>query len=148
VGGDVQSATWVAARMVGMAGMGPEPLDLRGRVPRETLEQTERDLMERFERIGLQIMNRASGGSMMNSDPVSSVLSDAAKRRAAAQILGQAYITAACCVRHNREAVARVAETLVQKRELYGDEVVELLEAAELEAPAIDVLDETIWPKV
>jgi ATP-dependent Zn protease len=148
VGGDVQSATWVAARMVGMAGMGPEPLDLRGRVPRETLEKTERDLMERFERIGLQIMNRASGGSMMTSDPVSSVLSDPSKRRAAAQILGQAYITAACCVRHNREAVARVAETLVQKRELYGDEVVELLEAAELEAPAIDVLDETIWPKV
>ncbi len=148
VGGDVQSATWVAARMVGMAGMGPEPLDLRGRVPRETLEQTERELMDRFERIGLQIMNRASGGSMMNSDPVSSVLSDSSKRRAAAQILGQAYITALCCVRHNREAVARVAETLVQKRELYGDEVVELLEAAELEAPAIDVLDESIWPKV
>jgi cell division protease FtsH len=148
VGGDVQSATWVAARMVGMAGMGPEPLDLRGRVPRETLEKTERELMERFERIGLQIMNRASGGSMMDSDPVSAVLSDQSKRRAAAQILGQAYITAACCVRHNREAVARVAETLVQKRELYGDEVVELLEAAELEAPAIDVLDESIWPKV
>jgi hypothetical protein len=51
-------------------------------------------------------------------------------------------------VRHNREAVARVADALVQKRELYGDEVVALLEAANPEAPAIDVLDEAIWPKI
>jgi ATP-dependent Zn protease len=148
VGGDVQTATWVATRMVGMASMGPEPLDLRGRVPRELLEETEKELMERFERIGLQIVNRASSGSAMQGDPIAAVLSDPAKRRAAAQILGQAYITAACCVRHNREAVARVADALVQKRELYGDEVVALLEAAGPEAPAIDVLDETIWPRI
>jgi ATP-dependent Zn protease len=148
VGGDVQTATWVATRMVGMASMGPEPLDLRGRVPRELLEETEKELMERFERIGLQIVNRASSGSAMQGDPIAAVLSDPAKRRSAAQILGQAYITAACCVRHNREAVARVADALVQKRELYGDEVVALLEAADPEAPAIDVLDETIWPKI
>jgi len=148
VGGDVQSATWVAARMVGMASMGPEPLDLRGRVPKGLLEQTEKELMERFERIGLQIVNRASSGSAMQGDPIASVLSDPAKRRAAAQILGQAYITASCCVRHNREAVARVADALVQKRELYGDEVVALLEAADPEPPAIDVLDESIWPKI
>jgi ATP-dependent Zn protease len=148
VGGDVQTATWVATRMVGMASMGPEPLDLRGRVPRELLEETEKELMERFERIGLQIVNRASSGSAMQGDPIAAVLSDPAKRRAAAQILGQAYITAACCVRHNREAVARVADALVQKRELYGDEVVALLEAAGPEAPAIDVLDEAIWPRI
>jgi ATP-dependent Zn protease len=148
VGGDVQTATWVATRMVGMASMGPEPLDLRGRVPRELLEETEKELMERFERIGLQIVNRASSGSAMQGDPIAAVLSDPAKRRSAAQILGQAYITASCCVRHNREAVARVADALVQKRELYGDEVVALLEAANPEAPAIDVLDEAIWPKI
>jgi cell division protease FtsH len=148
VGGDVQTATWVAARMVGMASMGPEPLDLRGRVPRELLEETEKKLMDRFERIGLQIVNRASNGSPMTGDPIAAVFSDPAKRRAAAQIIGQAYITAACCVRHNREAVARVADALVNKRELYGDEVVALLEAADPEPPAIDVLDESIWPKI
>jgi hypothetical protein len=148
VGGDVQTATWVAARMVGMASMGPEPLDLRGRVPKELLDETEQRLMERFERIGLQIVNRASSGSAMQGDPIASVLSDPSKRRAAAQILGQAYITAACCVRHNREAVARVADALVQKQELYGDEVVALLEAANPKPPKIDILDETIWPKI
>ncbi|MDX6721775.1 MAG: cell division protease FtsH, partial [Solirubrobacteraceae bacterium] len=100
------------------------------------------------ERIGVQIMNRASMGSAMQGDPVAAVLSDPSKRRAVAQILGQAYMTALCCVRHNREAVAQIADVLVQKRELYGDEVVELLEAAKLEPPVIDVLDEKIWPKV
>jgi ATP-dependent Zn protease len=148
VGGDIQSATWRAARMVGMSGMGPEPLDLRGRVPKERLPDVEQELMERFERIGLQIMNRARGGSAMDSDPIGSVLGDPAKRRAAAQILGQAYLTAVCCVRINREAVARVAEALVQRKELYGDEVVELLDAVGPVPPAIDVLDEEIWPRV
>src|SRR4029078_7067892 len=101
VGGDLHSATTRVASMVGMAGMGPEPLDLRGRVPKELLDETEQRLMERFERIGLQIVNPASSGSAMQGDPIASVLSDPSKRRAAAQILGQAYITAACCVRHN-----------------------------------------------
>jgi ATP-dependent Zn protease len=148
VGGDIQSATWRASRMVGMSGMGPEPLDLRGRVAKERLDVVEKELMERFERIGLQIMNRARMGSAMDSDPIGSVLGDPAKRRAAAQILGQAYLTAVCCVRENREAVARVAEALVERKELYGDEVVELLEAAAPRPPVIDVLDEDIWPKV
>jgi SpoVK/Ycf46/Vps4 family AAA+-type ATPase len=148
VGGDIQSATWTAAMMVGASGMGPEPLDLRGRVPKERLEEVEKELMERFERIGLQIMNRARGGSAMASDPMASVLGDPAKRRAAAQILGQAYLTAVCCIRANREAVARVADALVQRKELFGDEVVELLEAAGPLPPTIDVLDEEIWPKV
>ncbi len=148
VGGDIQSATWRASRMVGMSGMGPEPLDLRGRVSKERLGDVEKELMERFERIGLLIMNRARMTGAMDSDPMGSVLGDPAKRKAAAQILGQAYLTAVCCIRVNREAVARVADALVERKELYGDEVVELLEAASPRAPQIDVLDEEIWPKV
>jgi ATP-dependent Zn protease len=148
VGGDLQSATSRVASMVGAAGMGPEPLDLRGRVPKELLEETEQRIMDRFEKIGLQIMNRASAGSALQGDWIASSLGDPAKRRAAAQILGQAYITALCCVRHNREAVARIAEVLVQKKELYGDEVVDLLRESDLEAPVIDILDESIWPKL
>jgi cell division protease FtsH len=85
---------------------------------------------------------------VMDSDPIGSVLGDPAKRTAAAQILGQAYLTAVCCVRTNREAVARVADALVDRKELYGDEVVELLDAARPLPPTIDILDEDIWPKV
>jgi ATP-dependent Zn protease len=150
VGGDIQSATWRVARMVGMSGMGPEPIHLDpDDFPDEhSLHEAERHIMGRFERIGLQIMNRARGTSMMEGDPIASVLSDPAKRTAAAQILGQAYLTAVCCMQHNREAVARVADALVRRRELYGDEVVDLLEATNPEAPVIDVTDGAIWPRV
>ncbi|HSD76540.1 MAG TPA: AAA family ATPase [Solirubrobacteraceae bacterium] len=148
VGGDIQSATWRAAMMVGAAGMAPEPVDLTGRVGAERRRDVEKELMERFERLGLTIMNRAQGGGMMTGDPIGSVLSDPAKRRAAAQILGQAFVTAVACMQHNREAVAQVADALVQRGELYGDEVVELLDAAAPSAPAIDLLDERTWPRV
>jgi ATP-dependent Zn protease len=149
VGGDVESATTRAAWMVGMCGMGPEPIELNGSGPEdaEARRELEAEIMERFERIGLQIMNRARGGREMG-DVIAAILGDPAKKRAAAQILGQAYITAVVLIRHNREQTLRVAETLVERKELHGDEVVEVLDAAGLEAPHIDVTDETIWPKL
>jgi len=42
VGGDVRSATRLSAYMVGMCGMGPEPVDLEGKVPRTKLAERER----------------------------------------------------------------------------------------------------------
>jgi ATP-dependent Zn protease len=140
VGGDVGSATSRAAWMVGMCGMGPEPIDV------EDPDERQR-LTERFERIGIQIMNRASG-QREAGDPIAAILGDPAKKAAAAQILGQAYLTAACLMRHNREAVLQVAETLIERRELHGDEVLEVLDAVELQAPRIDITDASIWPRL
>ncbi|MGI8801292.1 MAG: AAA family ATPase [Solirubrobacteraceae bacterium] len=147
VGGDVQSATARAAWMVGMCGMGPEPIDFNGH---EWASEAEREAaateyMERFERIGLRIINRA-GGSALMGDPIAAILGDRSKSRAAAQILGQAYITAYCLILHNRRQVELIAETLIARRELHGDEVVAVLDAAKLEAPAIDITDEATWP--
>jgi len=149
VGGDVQSATARAAWMVGMCGMGPEPIDLSNQhfASNEAREEAEELLMKRFERIGVQIMNRARG-AREQGDAIASILGDPAKRAAAAQILGQAYLTAVCVMRHNREQTLAIAETLIQRKEMHGDEVVEALEAAGLEAPRIDVTDDSIWPKV
>ncbi|HEX4837365.1 MAG TPA: AAA family ATPase [Solirubrobacteraceae bacterium] len=149
VGGDVQSATTRAAWMVGMCGMGPEPIDLNGRLfdSEEQRREEEQSVMDRFERVGMQIMNRARG-AREQGDAIAAILGDPAKRAAAAQILGQAYITAVCLIRHNREQVLHIAETLVNRRELHGDEVVEVLDAARLQAPSIDIGDETIWPKL
>jgi cell division protease FtsH len=149
VGGDVESATTRAAWMVGFCGMGPEPIDLNGTrfATEEEARDAEQELMDRFERIGLQIMNRGRG-QRESGDAIATVLGDPAKKQAAAQILGQAYMTAVCLVRHNREETLRIAETLVERKELHGDEVVELLDAATLEAPHIDVTDESIWPKL
>ena len=147
VGGDVESSTARAAWMVGMCGMGPEPIDLNGKRFRseQARREAEQEIMDRFERIGLQIMNRARG-MREQGDVIAAILGDPSKKRAAAQILGQAYITAYCLIQHNREQVLRIAETLIQRRELHGDEVVEVLDAAELEAPEIDINDAATWP--
>jgi ATP-dependent Zn protease len=148
VGGDLEHATSRAATMVGVAGMGPQPVDLHGaKFADETEEQTRERIMKRFERIGTQLMNRTRGSADFHADPVASVLRDPYKRALAAQTLGQAYVTAANFVTANREAVQKIADAVVAKRELFGDELVELLERASLRRPEIDYLDEASWPR-
>jgi ATP-dependent Zn protease len=148
VGGDVESATQRAAWMVGVCGMGAEPISLESKVPRGERAEREADVMERFEKIGAQIMNRASSGSAMERDPIGAVLTDPGKRRAASQILGQAYLAAQCLIEANRDKVEAIAETLIERRELHGDEVVELLDQHDLRRPEIDLTDDATWPKL
>ncbi|HEX5924178.1 MAG TPA: AAA family ATPase [Baekduia sp.] len=149
VGGDVQGVSTRAAVMVGFSGMGPMPVDLSHLEFEndEAREAAEEEYMERFVRIGMKIMNR-SRGMTQSGDPIATILRDRHKERSAAAILGQAYMTAFCVIRHNREQVAYIADQLVKRKELFGDEVVELLESVELEAPTIDITDDTIWPKL
>jgi ATP-dependent Zn protease len=148
VGGDLEHATSRAATMVGVAGMGPKPLDLHGaKFADETEEQTRERIMKRFETIGTQLMNRTRGSADFHADPVASVLRDLYKRALAAQTLGQAYVVAQNFITANREAVQKIADAVVAKRELFGDELVELLEGASLRRPEIDYLDEASWPR-
>jgi len=150
VSGDIASATGRAAFMVGVYAMGPQPIELNGHLehlPDDEREAAQERYMQRFERIGLQLMNRDSD-MRESGDTVAAILNDSAKRTAAARILGQAFLTALCTIHHNREQTARVAETLIDRKELHGDEVVELLDRVGLEPPTIDITDETIWPKL
>src|SRR5436305_8553355 len=95
VGGDLQSATGQAAWMVGTSGMGPQRIELNGvKFDDESEEQTRERIMERFEKIGNTLMNRTQGGAAFSENPIASVLNDRFKRAYAAQILGQAYVTA------------------------------------------------------
>jgi ATP-dependent Zn protease len=147
VGGDVESATVQAAFMVGSSGMGPErvaavPLD------DETEDEARERVLKRFESIGRQIMNRTRGGGPFAENPIGSVLADPDKRRTLAQILGQAYVTAYNTVRENKDAVERIADTLVDRKELFGDELIELLEGQQLRPPDIDYQDERTWPRM
>jgi ATP-dependent Zn protease len=148
VGGDLESATTRAAWMVGVCGMGPEPVDLSDKVPADELEERETQVMDRFDRIGQRLMNRVSNGNVMMGDPIASVLGDTGKRRAAAQILGQAYVAAQALIEANREEVEAIADTLIIRRELHGDEVVALLERHRLRRPEFDLTDEEKWPKL
>ena len=149
VGGDVMSATARAAWMVGMCAMGPNPIDLNGRFVSADDEASEREkLLRRFEDIGVQIMNRAGTGGPFDQNPIGAVLGDRDKRRAVSALLGQAYVTAFVTIAANNDKVERIAEELIRRKEMHGDEVVELLESVDLVRPEIDLLEERTWPPV
>jgi ATP-dependent Zn protease len=140
VGGDIQTVTRLAALMVGAAGMGPEPLDLGDAGDAKDEER----VLRRFEDIGLKLMNRT--GSVQDHDVAASVLMDRDKRSLAAQLVGQAYVTAHNFVRQNRKGIEKIADEVVARREIYGDELVELLDGAKLQPAKLDLLEEKTWP--
>ena len=135
--------------MVGSCAMGPEPVVVNGNAESdEEREQGREKILKRFEGIGLQIMRRAGSGGPFEADPIAGVLSDRDKRQTAAQLLGQAYMAAHVLIAENRQGVERVAEVLIERREMHGDEVVELLDSLELKVPETDLLEDGVWPRV
>ncbi|HWE09317.1 MAG TPA: AAA family ATPase [Solirubrobacteraceae bacterium] len=153
VGGDVYTATALAASMVGTWAMGPDPVTISiGPGPRpgdrDAVDTEEEIVSRRLERIGERIMNRASGAGAFSENPLGAVLGDGGKRSGAAQLLGQAYVTAYSLVAANRQAIEQIADTLVARREMHGDEVVDLLEQVGLTRPEIDLSDDTTWPTI
>ena len=149
VGGDVMSATARAAWMVGACGMGPEPVAVNGGLKVKGSEEEERErITKRFEALGTQIMRRTGSGGPFEHDPVAGVLQDADKRAFAAQLLGQAFVSAHALISHNREAVERIAEAVIERKEIYGDELVHLLESADLTVPELDLREDAAWPRL
>jgi ATP-dependent Zn protease len=104
--------------------------------------------MKRFERIGRTLMNRTRGSADFHADPIAAILHDPFKQAIAAQILGQAYVMAVNLVASNRAAVDAIATHLAERRELYGDELVELLDAQQLEKPELDYTKDETWPRM
>jgi ATP-dependent Zn protease len=148
VSGDVQSATATAALMAGVWAMGPEPIEFNQKLgPVREAEERKR-ITKQFEVLGTQIMNRMSMGSMMSGDPIGAILADGEKRKTAAQLLGQAYVAAYNCVDQNRRQVEQIADALIERKEMHGDEVVDLLERVAIRKPDIDYLDPKAWPKI
>jgi hypothetical protein len=93
-------------------------------------------------------MNRTSGGPAFAENPIAGVLGDPDKRRLAAQILGQAYVSAYNLILHNKDAVSRIADELVARHEVFGDDLVAILDGAKLALPTIDLASEDAWPKM
>ena len=134
VTGDVGSATGRAAMMVGFRAMGPAPIDVADRIEDpEEREAAETRIRERFERIGFQIMNQSPGG--LDTNPYRATLADGAKRPLVAGLLGQAFVVAYQTVIQNRESTERVADELIRAGELYGDDVMSLLDGVGLRKP-------------
>jgi len=145
VGGDIGQVTAAACRMVGFAAMGPTRIDLSDRIAdKEEREKTENEVMERFQKLGDQLVQRASN----DGNPYAGVLGDAAKRKLVTGLLGQSFVIAHMTIRANKEKVDYVASRLVAAGEMYGNEVTDLLDEVRLVKPEIDVLDEATWPAI
>src|SRR3954451_13737660 len=141
VGGDLHSATTRVGYMVGMWAMGPQPLRLDQELDKRDAPRARASVMNNFERMATQIMIRASAD-------VGAVFASPEKSRTAAQILGQAYFIAYQTMDQNRSAVEYVANTLLERREMYGDEVVDCLDRAGIQKPTLDYLNPEAWPKI
>jgi cell division protease FtsH len=145
VGGDVMSVTAQAAYMVGASAMGPEPFAITPR-DGESEEDARERILKRFEKIGLQIVNRTGGGGPFSENPIGTVLSDTDKRAIVGQLVGQAYVAAYNLVVANRDAVSHIADVLAARRELFGDELMNLLDESKITIPEVDLSEETSWP--
>jgi hypothetical protein len=146
VGGDLGMATNQAAYMVGASGMAPTPIDLSDRIADpEARKKAEDEVMKRFEELGMKILSRAAMGE---GTFAGTALGDPSKRKLAAGLLGQAFVIAYETIKINKDATERIAERLIAEGEMYGDDVTQMLDAARLRKPEIDVLDESSWPVI
>jgi hypothetical protein len=93
-------------------------------------------------------MNRTGGGGPFSHDPIAGVLGAREQRDMVAELLGQAYVAAHLLIAHNRNGVEKVADALVEQREIHGDEVISLLESAQLEVPDVDLTKDDEWPRL
>ena len=120
------------------------PIDLGHEYATASQEDAaKKQVAERFQKIGFTIMNGARQG-----DPVLSLLSDQQAREQAAELLGQAYLAAYHLILANKDGVEKVADVLVERREMHGDEVIELLDSIKLAIPEIDLTEESTWPRI
>src|SRR5262249_1445499 len=93
----------------------------------------------RFEDIGLRLINRTADGWAAFQDP--------RKRAYAAQLIGEAFVTAYNLILQNRDHIEAVANAVIEEKEIYGDALVRLLDEQNFKRPVIDRTDETVWPK-
>ena len=68
--------------------------------------------------------------------------------RYVAQLLGQAYVTAHNLMAANKDKVEKIADEIIARREIYGDDLLALLDRQQLKAPEIDYQDEKTWPRI
>lgn len=123
VSGDLMSATREAAFMVGLYGMGPDRVN-------------DEDSL-RSEMIGYRLIAQSAGlqAPQGEPNPVAAILQQKDKARDVAQILGSAYVDCWRLMTKNKDAIDRLARVLVEKKELVGREIDELLETVHLVGP-------------
>ena len=64
------------------------------------------------------------------------------------RIVGHAYLVAYKFAEQNRAAISQVADDLVERRELNGDEITELMDSLHMKPAVVDYLEERTWPRL
>ena len=93
-------------------------------------------------------MNRAGSPGPLGDNPIGAKNRSPDKKRAAAQVLGQAYITAYALMDANREGLEKIADALVEGKEIYGDEARRAAGLGGPSAPASTGRTPATWPTV
>lgn len=121
---DLVQSTDLAASMIGIWGMGPDPLP----PDRSRLAVS---IGEYLISVAAAMDNELLG----LSTPAAKVLGNPNARRAVAQVLGSAFIDDWRVMYVNKEAIDLAAEALMAQGELVGDEIGGLLDSVGLRAP-------------
>ena len=143
VGGDMSSVAHQAAIMVGHAAMPPVRVPMPETMTRGEEEAARKKLDDYLLDTGGKLLAVASLG-----DHYANVLRAPDKRAMAARIIGHAYLVAYKFAEQNREAISRVADELVERRELNGDEITELMDSLDMKPAVVDYLEERTWPRL
>jgi ATP-dependent Zn protease len=143
VGGDMSSVAHQAAIMVGHAAMPPERVPMPATMTRSEEEAARKKLDDYFLDTGGKLLAVAS-----LSDHYAEALTRPDKRQLAARIVGHAYLVAYKFAEQNKDAIARVADELVERRELNGDEITQLMDSLHLKPAVVDYLQERTWPRL
>jgi cell division protease FtsH len=143
VGGDMSSVAHQAAIMVGHAAMPPERVPMPATMTRSEEEAARKRLDDYFLDTGGKLLAVAS-----LSDHYAEALTRPDKRTLAARIVGHAYLVAYKFAEQNKDAISRVADELVERRELNGDEITELMNSLHLKPAVVDYLEERTWPRL
>jgi len=141
VGGDLGMASNLAGTMVGKWGMWPLPIDQEiyfegGKMLGAT--QTEMDQARiRMEKLGKRLLAVANFGDVQLPRD---------KYKDEAILVGHAYVIAYNTALKNKAQIAMIAKTLVEKKEIFGNDLVKLLDDSQLEIPTIDWNSDAAYP--
>ena len=145
VGGDMQAATSIAGLMAGASAMGPQRIEFAPGSFRTNKEEDEarEKVQKRLREIGERLMASATVSEFFGP-----VLNSRDKRPIVAELLGYSYYVAYNTMMQNKDAVEKVADVLVERKEIHGDDVVDLLNGVNLKPAEIDYLEERTWPRL
>ena len=141
VGGDMGMVVNGTARMIGSHAMGPPRVTFDRELTADEERQARLRLSRYLQRTGRRIVALAS-----TDEHSLRVLGSRGKGDLADEMVGHLFLIAYTFAVQNREAIRIVADVLVEKRELYGEEISRLMNSVGLVAARVDYLDEQSWP--